>query len=102
MAEFDIVIALVVVVTVEAGDKGNARAGDGGFEALGLSNNEIRRDAAIGPPTHAEPVGVGNDWGNSEYQDDLAILIFAVAPVGVDCGGQFMAVARRSAVIRDQ
>src|SRR5213080_1278228 len=102
MAEFDIVIALVVVVTVEAGDKGNARAGDGGFEALGLSNNEIRRDAAIGPPTHAEPVGVGNALGNGVVHHCHVVLIIPVAPVGIDCGAEFLAVARRAARIREQ
>src|SRR2546429_9737134 len=60
VAEFGFIIALVLVVAIKAREEGAACARNGGFEAVGLRNDEIGRDTAIGPATDGKFCRVRN------------------------------------------
>src|SRR5438067_2424278 len=102
MAELDVVIALVVVVAIEAGDKRNTRARDGRLETLGLGNDEIGGDAAVGPAANTKFVRIGNAFRNRVIHHRYVIVIILVAPVGVNRGAEFLAIARRTTRIGKQ
>src|SRR6266403_1259117 len=99
MAKLSFIISLVVVVAVATYEKGAAGAGDGGFEAVGLGDDKVRGDAAVGPASHAELARVGNALLDGVIHHGHVVLKVLVAPIGIDGFGVFFAVARGSARI---
>src|SRR6267378_5609475 len=88
-----------MVVAVAADEKGATGSRDGGFEAIGLDNDEVRGDATVGPSADAELVRVGDALLDGVIHHGHVVLKVLVAPIGVDGFGVFFAVARGSARI---
>src|ERR1700676_3660821 len=99
VAEFCLVIALVVVMPVEAGKQRDARARDGTFETCGLGNDEVGRDPAIGPAANTELIGISDALRDSVIHYSHVVLIVLVAPVSVNGCKKFLTVAGRAARI---
>src|ERR1700687_3962771 len=84
IAEFGDVVEHVLVVSPEAGKFRAARAGDGGLEAVGLADDEIGGDAAVGPAAATEPVRVGETLRDGVIDDAHIVLKILVAPIRED------------------
>src|SRR5580692_4408207 len=84
-------------MAVETGEFGGAGAGNGGFETGGLRDDEIGGDAAVGPATYAEFVGVREALVDGVVHHGHVVLEVFVAPVGVDGFRVVLAVAGRTA-----
>ena len=78
------VVLLILIVAVEAGELRRARSRDGSLEAIGLTDDEIRRDAAVRPSSDAEFVRIGNSLCNGVVHHGHVVLVVPVAPIGPD------------------
>jgi len=83
-----------LVVPVHAGVVGFASAGDSGFEAVGLRNDEVGGDPAVGPAADGELVWISDTLRDSVVDDGHVVLIVLVAPIGVDGFGEIFSVSR--------
>src|SRR5713226_7234498 len=102
MAEFHFVVPLVFVVTVEAGEEGASCAGDSGLKPSGLSNDEVRGDAAVGPAADGELVRVGDALSDGLVDHGHIVLKVLVAPISPDGLGVVLAVAGGAARVREE
>ncbi len=84
VAQFDRVIALILIVAPHAGIIGGARTRDGGFEAGSLGNDEIGGDAAVGPTANAEFVRIGDALSNGVIDERHVVLKVLIAPIRPD------------------
>src|ERR1700722_4341285 len=96
------VVFLILVVAVEAQKFRRAGAGDGGFEARGLRNDEVGGDAAVGPAAYAEFVGVGDALLDGVIDHGHVVLEIFVAPVDEDGFAVVLAITRRAAWIGEE
>ena len=86
-------------MAVEADEFGGARAGNGGFEAGGLRDDEVGGDASVGPAADAELVGVGDSLLNGVIDHGHVVLEVLVAPIGEDGFAEVLAVTGGTARI---
>src|SRR5215471_1438873 len=84
-------------MSVEAGQERDARPGNGGFEARGLGNDEVRGDASIRPAAHTELARIGDALRNGIICHGHVVLIVLVAPSGIELSE----VIERGAVLTD-
>src|SRR6266436_1251544 len=102
MAEFHLVVPLVFVVAVEAGEEGASCAGDSGFEAGSLGDDEVRGNAAVGPAADGELVRVGDALSDGVVHHSHIVLKVLVAPISPDGLGVVLAVAGGAARVREE
>src|SRR6266478_344414 len=86
-------------MAIAAGHQGDARAGDGGFEARGLGNDEVGGHAAVGPAADAELVGIGDALGYGVIDHGHVVLVVLISPIGKNGFAEFLAIAGRAARI---
>src|SRR6267378_7263373 len=86
-----------MVVAVVCDVENFAGAGDGGLEAIGLRDDEVRGDAAVGPTAYTEFFRIGNALREGVIHHGHVVLKVLVAPIGVDRFGVLFAVARGAA-----
>ncbi len=90
------------VLTVVAEPVGEAGAGDGGLEAMGLGDGEHGHEAAVAPAGDALAVGIDGVFGFHEVQAGLDVLEVAVAEVLAIGLGEGLALAEAAAGVRLQ
>src|SRR4029077_10085988 len=91
-----------MVMAVHAGEEGAACAGDGGFEASGLRDDEVGGDAAVGPAADGELIWVGNALLDRIVNHGYVVLIVLVAPIGPNGFGVVLPAAGGAAGIREE
>src|SRR5580698_2729988 len=89
-------------MAVEAGEFGGTGAGDGGFEAGGLRDDEVGGDATVRPAPYTEFVGISKALLDGVVDHGHVVLEVFVAPVSVDGFAEVLAVAGGTAGVRKE
>src|SRR5260370_13760357 len=100
--QFGFVVLLVFVVAVEAGKEGASCAGDGGFEARSLRDDEVRGDATVRPSSDAQFVRVGDALSDGVVHHGHVVLKVLVAPVRENGFSVVLAVAGGAARVWEE
>src|SRR5690242_9540828 len=93
VAELSVIVELILIVAIEAGEFGGAGAGNRGFETLRLGDDEVRGDAPVGPAPDAELIGIGNALRYSVVHHGHVVLKILVAPISPDRLAIILAIA---------
>src|SRR5713101_4442999 len=81
-AELSLIVLLILVVAVHAGEQSRSSARGGGFEPRGLGDDEISGDASIRPAADAELIRVSDALRDGVIRDGHVVLKILVAPIG--------------------
>src|SRR5713226_2808994 len=101
-AELSLIVLLILVVAVHAGEQSRSSARGGGFEPRGLGDDEISGDASIRPAADAELIRVSDALRDGVIRDGHVVLKILVAPIGEDGLAEFLAVAGGAARIGEE
>src|SRR5712671_4187656 len=101
-AQLGFVVALILVVAVEAGVESFAGARDGGFEARGLPDDEVGGDASVGPAANAQLVGIGDALRDGVVDHGHIVLVVLIAPIRENRFGVAFASTGRTARVGKQ
>src|SRR5262249_25575705 len=93
IAQLREIVSLVLVVAVHTGEFGRTGAGNGGFEAIRLANDEVRGNTAIRPASDAKFVGVCDSLFKGVVHHGHVVLEILVTPVRPDGPAEVLAVA---------
>ena len=90
------VVGRMLLGAILGNEIGHAGAGNRGFEAGSLRDGPFGHVAAVGPPTNAETIRIGDAFGQKIVDTPSDILEISAAPVGAIAFDKFLAVAYRA------
>src|SRR5262249_54351217 len=98
-AEEPFVVGWALLRAVFGDEIGETRAGDGGFEFVGLGDGPLGHVSAVGPAADAETGRIGDATIHEIVHSPHHILEVAAAPIAAIAFDEFLAVAHGTANI---